>query len=123
MSEGNGEVRGTNSFDKETAQSFVDRLLNLHADLATERGTYMATCKGIREVMKDVVAEAKDSGIAAKALKGFIKATLLEDKIVAIRDHMDDQDQLDYDHLQQVLGVLSDTPLGQAALNAVQSAA
>jgi hypothetical protein len=124
MTDGNGEARGTNSFDKQVAQSFVDRLLNLHGELDKLRSEHMLAAKEVRGDMKEVAQEAADAGIGKKALKGFIKKALLERKIDAIPNGMDEQDEMDYDKLIQALGEdYAALPLGQAALAKVEQPA
>jgi len=106
----------TNGFDPEKTKSYVGRVENLHKDLQTERGKYMATCKAIREDIKVVFAEAKDEGFPNKSLKAVVKARELERKANAQRDDLGDLDLQDkFDMIRHALGDLADTPLGKAA--------
>lgn len=108
-------IRG-NGFDKDMAQSFVDRMMDRHGQLATLASEHMLKCKDVRADMKEILDEAKDAGIAKKALKGVVAKLLLEAKIEDIREDLEGDDQDAYDKLEQSLGMLSDTPLGGAAL-------
>lgn len=93
------------------AAPFVTRIENLLRDLASERGTYMAACVPIHEDIREVYGEAKEQGIAVKALKGLIKWRSLEKKQAAIADDFADVDEKAvYDQLVEGLG-----PLGFAA--------
>jgi uncharacterized protein (UPF0335 family) len=93
------------------AAPFVTRIENLLRDLASERGSYMAKCVPIHEDIREVYGEAKENGIAVKALKGLIKWRSLEKKQAAIGDDFADVDEKAvFDHLVEALG-----PLGFAA--------
>lgn len=101
------------------AEPFLKRIENLHRDLESERGSYMARCKEIREDMAHVYDEAKDKGVTKKALKGVVKYRQLERKKAAITEDIDDIDvKSQLESLIAALGELADTPLGQAAAKA-----
>ena len=108
-------IRG-NTFDKEMAAAFVDRLLNLNDDLLGEQSKYMTAAKVIRGDMNEVYKEAKDAGIKKKALSGYVQKKILEKRIENIREKLEGEDQDDYDNLMQALGDFGDTALGQAAI-------
>jgi uncharacterized protein (UPF0335 family) len=100
----------TNSID-ETAEPFLIRIENLHADLESLRSRYMKDCKAVREDLKAVYVEGKDNGVPVKSLKGLVKWRELERKQEAIAAGLDDIDEAAiYSHLIESLG-----PLGQAA--------
>lgn len=93
------------------AAPFVTRIENLLRDLASERGSYMAKCVPIHEDIREVYGEAKENGVAVKALKGLIKWRALERKQASIGDDFADIDEKTvYDQLVEALG-----PLGFAA--------
>lgn len=108
-------IRG-NGFDPTMTAEFLDRIMNLHGDLATEQSKYMLECKTIRGDMAVVYDEAKDKGIPKKALKAAVKKRILERKIENIREDFEGDDLDNYDLVLQALGDLGDTPLGAAAL-------
>ena len=114
-------IRG-NGFDKDIAQGFVDRMMDRHAHLFTLASEHMLRCKEVREDMRLILDEAKDAGIAKKALKGVVAKLLLEAKIEDIREVLEGDDIDAYDKLEQSLGMLRDTPLGSAALAKVDGA-
>lgn len=105
---------GSNGYDPDVAKSYVSRVEALHGDLASERGTYMANCKSIREDINLVLTEAKDKGIPKKALRAVLKIRDFERKAEAVREDSDAAD--DIDMLRHALGDLADTDLGKAAL-------
>jgi len=61
--------------------SFVERVENLLADKASEKGEYMAKCKVINEDIDQVFVEAKNAGFRKKALKQVLKKRELERKL------------------------------------------
>ncbi len=85
---------------------FLDRIRNLLGDLESERGSYMAKCKTIREDIKIVYGEAKDAGIPVKALRGLVKYLELEEKQEAIGDALDNDEAKIFEHLREALGEL-----------------
>lgn len=115
-------IRG-NGFDPDMVTAFVERILNLHGDLATEQSKYMLECKTIRADMTIVYDEAKDKGVPKKALKGAVKKRILERKIESIREDLEGDDLDNYDLVLKALGDLGDMPLGQAYLSKVSAGA
>lgn len=106
---------GHNGFDPEKVKSFVGRIENLNKDIETQKAEHMSKCKGIREDIKSVIAEAKDEGIPASAIKAVIKVRALEKKAAKARDDLDNEVQGDFDNIRLALGDLAETPLGEAA--------
>lgn len=106
----------TNGYDPEKTQSYVSRIENLHADLDSERGKYMAACRPVHDDIKEVYAEAKEEGFSARALKAVVKSRLLEKKAAAQRDDLDGEEVDNFDNIRLALGDLDGTPLGNAAL-------
>jgi F0F1-type ATP synthase membrane subunit b/b' len=108
---------GSNGIEADLVQPFCDRIENLMDQLATEKGEYMQRCKSIREDITLVLTEAKDAGIPKKAFKAVIKTRELEQKLEAIRDDLEAEQQETYDQIRHALGDLADTPLGGATLS------
>ena len=108
---------GTNGFDPDKVKSFVGRIEHLNGDMQTLKAEHMSKCKAVREDIKEVIAEAKDAGIPASALKALIKVREFERKAEAQRDNLDNEIQGDFDNLRLALGDLAETELGQAALD------
>ena len=106
----------TNGFDSDIVHSFVEKLEGFLDDLESERGTYMARCKAIRESMKSAYDDAGEAGIPKRELKAVIKRRGLEARIEKIKDDLEDDQAQTYDMLLEALGDFGGTPLGQAAL-------
>lgn len=110
----------TNGIDADVAKRFIGQIENLHGDLAAKRGEYMADCKGVREDIKQVYADAKDAGIPVKGLKAIIKDRALDKRKAALKDGLDIDDLSAFEQMVEALGGLVDTPLGKAALEAAE---
>lgn len=95
------------------AQDFLKRIEALIAEGESDKGSYMAECKERREDIKSVYTEAKDAGIAVKALKGVVKKCSLDKRSAAISDGFDIDEQAAYATLVEALG-----DLGKAAADA-----
>lgn len=107
----------SNGYDAAKTKSFVSRIENLHAEIATIMGTALNECKTVHADIKLVYDEAKEeAGIPKKALKKVVKARELERKAAAVREDLEAEDQDTFDMIRQALGDLADTPLGQSAM-------
>jgi uncharacterized protein (UPF0335 family) len=95
---------------KEAAKPFVERIENLHADLESKRGAYMAECKVVREDIKLVYIEAKDVGLDPAAIKSYVKSCELERKQREIAAVLEPDTAATYEQLIDAFG-----PLGIAA--------
>lgn len=112
---------GGNGYDPQEIDSYVRRIEALDADLDSLRGKYMADCRSIKEDQASVIEEANvRSKVPKKALKKVLKERALARKIEALRAELEGDEQDSFDLLRQALGMLSDLPLGEAALNGAQ---
>jgi uncharacterized protein (UPF0335 family) len=104
-------------YDEAKTRDFVERIENLHADIASIMGEALLRCRGVHDDIKIVYQEAKDeAAIPKKALKKVIKARALEQKARAVREDLEAEDQDSFDRIRLALGDLADTPLGAAVL-------
>jgi hypothetical protein len=110
-------LEGKNRATPSEAASFVDQFEELEAEIASERGTFMAKCKAIRERQKDLLEDAKSQGVGKGLVKSIAKARELEAKAKAIRDEMEDDDRAFFIDIRKALGDdYSALPLGAAAV-------
>jgi len=107
---------GTNGLDRDAATSFVDQIERHMSDLLSERGSYMARCRGIREAITGVYDDAKSHGIRRNSLKTLIKERRLERKIIELREALEADDKDNYELLVEAVSGLEGTPLGDAAV-------
>jgi hypothetical protein len=108
----------TNSPSEDDVQAAVANIEQCYTDLLSERGTYMAKCKKIREVMAGDYDTAGEKGISKKLLKKIVKERELERKIADLTDGLEDDEKSEYAMLTEKLGEFANTPLGKAALAA-----
>jgi hypothetical protein len=93
------------------AAPFLKRVEDFNEQLESLRGSYMQSCKAVRDQVKEVYVEAKENGVAPRPLKGLVKhrqLTRKQEKIVA--SMRDDDDVAVFQQLIDTLG-----PLGAAA--------
>jgi hypothetical protein len=115
-------TEGTNGIDKDAAQAFVDQIERHMADLLSERGSYMARCRGIREAITGVYDDAKGQGIRRNSLKTLIKERGLERKIIELREALEADDKDNFILLVDAVKGLEGTPLGEATVDADRKA-
>lgn len=104
------EIAGSNGFKPEEVQSFLTRVENIHAEIRSVKAANAKRCKELLDDIKDVLDEAKQAGIPKKELRAHIKVKELTDKIEAIREDLEEDEQEVFDQLAIALG-----PLGEAA--------
>jgi uncharacterized protein (UPF0335 family) len=92
-------------FAKDQLKAFVERIERLEEEKQT-----------IADDIRDVYAEAKGNGFDVKALRTVIRMRKID---AAERE----EQQLILETYMQALGMLADTPLGQAAMAVVSKAA
>ena len=108
---------GSNGATPDQIKGVFDGVLLCHAELATERGVYMQRCKQIRSAMADVYTSAEDHGITRRVLRAKVKEYQLQEKLLAVRDALEDDDRSEFDQCTAALGDFGGTPLGAAALD------
>ncbi len=104
----------SNDFEPEVVQELLGKIDGYHADLASERGTFMKTCRSIRESISNVYTEAKARGIPQKELRSLVKIRLNEAKNRKIYEELEADQQLTLSMLATAEGV-KDLPLWRAA--------
>jgi uncharacterized protein (UPF0335 family) len=105
------------SFDPKKAQSYVERIEAINAEIASETGTFMAAMKEKKNDIADILEEAKSNGIGKTPLKTVIKARALTLKLEAMEEALEDEQRETYDQILHAIGDLAELPLGKAALD------
>ena len=98
----------------------VNGILRLKSDLDSERGVYMSKCKTLREQISAYKDRAKDGGVPRKVISATIEKIDLEKQLEALTDGLDDDAIEIFEYVQEKLGAFADTPLGQAAVDALK---
>lgn len=109
-------LEGKNRATPSEAASFVDQYEALEKELASERGSFMAKCKAIRDRQKELLDDAKSQGVAKKLVKSIVGARDYEAKAKALRDELEKEDQDYFVDIRKALGDFADSPLGAAAV-------
>ena len=110
MSDGNGgPLNGLKGYIEE-----IDRCDDR---LDTARAEYMNECKPIRGEIAEIRASAKESGLNMVAFRAVLKKHRADRRHDKQLGALDIADLADYKSMEERLGQLADTPLGQAALD------
>ena len=88
------------------AEGYLLRIETLLSDIDSERRTYMARCKELREDISEIYVEAKDNGVPVKALKGIVKHRQLQKKQDAIAAGFDIDEAAAFEQIREALGPL-----------------
>lgn len=113
---------GNNPFNDPFTEEMIERHEALDAECEEIMLAAMRECKPKRESQRELLTEAKERGMNAKALRAHLKERKLEVRKVAIREKLPEEDQDSLDLLKQYLGQLEGTPLGDAALKDAKAA-
>ena len=105
----------TNGIDTDVAKAFIGRVESLEADIASERGSYMAKAKAVREDIKEVILEAKDAGIPRAALKAMLADRKLDRKKAELVAGLDIDESAAFEQMREAVG---DLPIFKAAIDA-----
>jgi hypothetical protein len=108
--------QGRNRATPSEAASFVDKFEEMEAEIASERGVFMAKCKAIRERQSELLDDAKSQGVAKKIVKALVKRLSLLRKADEQIDDLEDDDRAYAVDIFQALGGFADLPLGAAAV-------
>jgi hypothetical protein len=113
---------GNNKFNGDLLNEYHDRFFVLEDEKASIMGAAMNKCAQLGRDQNSIVDEAKEDGIPKKEFRMVIGHTRQDRKIEkarekqeAIREEADPEQQDTFDQLMQAMGMLADTPLGQAA--------
>jgi uncharacterized protein (UPF0335 family) len=116
-------TEATNALIPETViKGTFSELDECESALLTEKGLYMSRCKAIREDMKDVKDRAKDQGLPRAVVNEVMKERKLQKKLEAIGERLEENNAALLDYVRGKLGMLAETPLGEAAMTATKGA-
>jgi len=109
-----------NKIDPDVADRYVQRIEQLHDDIATLQAENAERCQNIREDVKEVYHDVFEAGLAPKPLKALIKVRELSRKAHAVRKKLDLDQRAEFEQLVEALGEFAETPLGEAAVLAAE---
>jgi uncharacterized protein (UPF0335 family) len=90
-----------------------DKLLALKSE-------HMTACKGPHERIRNVMKEARESGVNMPALRTIIAKRRAERAVELRISGLEDDDRDEFETMQEALGAFGETELGQAALGKVK---
>lgn len=111
-------IRG-NGYDPELTREFVDRCEEVQGEIDGIMDAAKAKCAPLREDVAAIKKEANDKGLPRAELNAVLRKRRLLRKADGVRGSLSENQQDNFDQLEQALGMLSDTPLGKAALDRV----
>lgn len=101
---------GHNGYDKEKLNRFISRIHTVHDELESISGEK-------RVDIKNIYQEAKDElGIPKKVLKEIVGAQRQAQKLDGRMAEWSEEERESLDQIKHLLGMISDLPLGEAAL-------
>jgi uncharacterized protein (UPF0335 family) len=104
------QIASTNGFKPTEVQSFLTRIGNVQGEIRKVKASNAKRCQELNDDINEILDEARAAGIPKKELKAHLKVKEYADKIEAIRDDLEDDEQEVFDQLAIALG-----PLGEAA--------
>jgi predicted dinucleotide-binding enzyme len=106
----------TNGIDGEQLQQFVASIMAEHDELDTLKSEHMQACKGPRQRIKEIKADAKEAGLSRPAFSELLKTELAkrrERKRVAA---LEADDAAALEQMVEAMGDYGSTPLGAATI-------
>lgn len=97
--------------DGATVKTFLHRIDELFAEMASEQGSYMARCKGIRDDMKEVYADAKNQSVPTRELKKLVAIRRKMAKLYAELQELDTLEQNTLAELMRLTETKQELPL------------
>jgi uncharacterized protein (UPF0335 family) len=107
---------GSNEFDGKQLEKYLREIDRADDKLIKLKTEHMDACKGPRGQIRNIMKEARESGVNMEALRTVIAKHRAERKIEQRISELEADDAADYEAMQEALGAFGDTDLGQAAL-------
>lgn len=104
-------AHASNQYDKNTVNTLLKKIDGFHADLESERGSYMSRCRNIRESIQGVLDEAKAAGIPQKEMRTWIKIRQNEDRTAKLYHELEPDQQLNLQMIAEATEKVRDLPL------------
>jgi uncharacterized protein (UPF0335 family) len=109
-------VDTSNTIPQEKIEPYIRKIESFLRDLASERGSYMNICKGLRDGIREVIREANDNGVPRGPMKAAIETMKMQRKLNEIRQELEEDMQAIHDQIVEAVEGLEDLPLGIAAV-------
>lgn len=109
-----------NGYDAAKLNEFLEGFEKLDAEIADIKRSAAEDIKEVKQEQKDLLGRAEAAGFPLKAFKALLKARQKDREKDAIRNALPEDLRDDYTRMVEDLGQLADTPLGAAAVKAVE---
>lgn len=114
---------GPNSYDRDVVLAIVESVEDVQAQIDKIMQAAKDECAPLREDIAEIKKSAnEDDGLPRKELNSILQKRRLLRKAEDVRNKLSTEQQDEFDNLEHALGMLSDTPLGQAAISAADGA-
>lgn len=104
-------AHATNQYDRTVLNSLLKKVDGFHADLESERGTYMQKCRNIRESIQAVYEEAKAAGVPGKELRTWVRIRINEARSKKLFDELERDQQINLQLIAEATEKVADLPL------------
>ncbi|MBX3490874.1 hypothetical protein [Parvibaculum sp.] len=109
---------GSNGYDKKKLEGYVSECEEAQTEIDEIMQAAKDKCAPLREQIADIKKAAnEDDGIPRKEFNAVLQERRLRRKADGVRDKLSAEQQDQFDLMKQALGMLADTPLGQAAMH------
>lgn len=108
---------GSNGFDGKMLEKYLRDIDKADDALIKLKVEHMTACKGPRGQIRNVMKEARASGVNMEALRTVVARHRADRKIDQRVSEMEADDRQDYEAMEEALGAFADTDLGKAALS------
>lgn len=108
---------GSNGYDPEMLNRYLGEIDSADDELLQLKVDHLSACKSPRARIKNIMKEARNSGVNAEAFRALVAQHRAERKIEQQLADLEADDRASYEEMQRALGGLGDLPLGQAALD------
>jgi hypothetical protein len=112
-----GDNHRGNGYDGEKIEKFLTAIDKLDDELMTLKGEYMASCRGPRQRIKDVLARVRENDVNMVAFRELLRSHRDDRPRQARLDALEADDQDADELLLGALGEFGETELGKAALS------
>jgi len=109
-------VDTSNTIPQEKIEPHIRKIESYLRDLASERGSYMHTCRGLRDGIKEAIKEAHEDGIPRASMKAAVKTLKAQRTLNEIRQELESDMCEIHDQIVEAVEGLEDLPLGIAAV-------
>jgi uncharacterized protein (UPF0335 family) len=110
------EAREHEAVDGEQLDKYLRQIDKADDALVKLKVDHMDACKSPRGRIRNIMKEARESGVNMAALRTVIAAHRADRKIEQRISELEADDAADYEAMQEALGAFGDTDLGKAAL-------